>query len=109
MKTTITKYDFHHAFEVKQRQNQFSYEALDLLFEYLEQLEEDTETEFELDVVAICCEFSENHYEYIASNYNVDLSELDDEDDKKQAVEDYLQENSSLVGWVGDCCVYQQF
>lgn len=37
------------------RGKQFSYEALQALYSYLEDLGED----YELDVIALCCEFSE--------------------------------------------------
>jgi hypothetical protein len=58
MKTTVNSYDFHRAFETS-RPNNFSYEGLNCLFEYLENLEQDTGEEMELDVIAICCDFTE--------------------------------------------------
>ncbi|MDL2272819.1 hypothetical protein LJC23_07310 [Desulfovibrio sp. OttesenSCG-928-I05] len=59
MKTTVTNYDFHRAFADMNRQNNFSPAALDGLFEYFEMLEEDMGEELELDVIAICCEYTE--------------------------------------------------
>lgn len=58
MKTTVSLYEFREAFR-KIRPNNFSYEGLEALFDFLEQLEEDTGQEMELDVIAICCDFSE--------------------------------------------------
>ena len=58
MKQTINEYQFRRAFE-KCRPNNFSYEGLTALYDYLQQYEEDTETELELDVIGLCCEFSE--------------------------------------------------
>lgn len=59
MKQTVYRNDFHDAFVRMGRGNQFTSEGLDALYDYITQTEEDTETETELDVIAICCEFSE--------------------------------------------------
>ena len=56
--TTVTSNAFHDAFN-KMRPNQFSYDALDAMFEYLEDLSEDIGEPLELDVIAICCEWVE--------------------------------------------------
>ena len=58
MKTTATITDFIDAFE-KLRPSNFSYEGLESLYNYLTDYEQDTGTEIELDVVALCCEYSE--------------------------------------------------
>ena len=57
MKQSINIYDFQEAFRL--RPNNFSNDGLRALFEYLEYLEEDIGEEFELDVIAICCEYTE--------------------------------------------------
>ena len=56
--TTVTSNDFHDAFN-KMRPNQFSYDALDAMFEYLEDLSEDIGEPFKLDVIALACEWVE--------------------------------------------------
>ena len=58
MKTPVNKTDFINAFK-KLRPSNFSYEGLDALYDYLENLEQDTGEELELDVVAFCCSYSE--------------------------------------------------
>ena len=60
MKQTVNSSDFVDAFRTHNRMDQFSYEGLKALFEYLEQYEEDTGEETELDVIAICYDFSEH-------------------------------------------------
>jgi len=50
---------FQDAFRSMGRSNQFSYEALRALFDYLEEIEADSGQEMELDVIALCCEFME--------------------------------------------------
>ena len=59
MKKTIDKYDFINEFEKYGRGNQFTRAGLIALFEYLEQYEEDAEEQIELDVIGLCCEYTE--------------------------------------------------
>lgn len=59
MKTTINEHDFIEAFKDAGRENQFSREGLIALFDYLEELEQETGEETELDVIALCCRFAE--------------------------------------------------
>lgn len=60
MKETVTVYRFRDAFmQSDTYKNNFSYEGLHALFEYFEQLEDDIGEEIELDVVAICCDYTE--------------------------------------------------
>ena len=59
MKKTINFYDFERAFIDMGRENQFSYEGKKALFEYLEEYEELSGHEIELDVIALCCEYTE--------------------------------------------------
>lgn len=108
MKTTVSIYDFRDAFG-KVRPDNFSYEALGHLFEYLERMEEDTGEEMELDVIAICCEFSEDTWEQIADQYGLDLEKYESEEEKQEAVADYLSDQGVYIGEVGDCIVYRQF
>ena len=64
MKKTINFYNFERAFETDTYNDHFSYEGKKALFEYIEEYEESTGEEIELDVVALCCEYVE--YENIA-------------------------------------------
>jgi len=56
--TTVTSNAFHDAFNAM-RPNQFSYDALEAMFNFFEELSEDMGEPFELDVIAICCEWIE--------------------------------------------------
>ena len=109
MKQTVSKYDFEQAFSDAGRENQFSYEARNLLFDWFEQYEDDCDTEVELDVIAICCEYDEDDWEDIADNYGIDLSDCEDDDEREQAVEDYLQENTMFIGKTSGTMVYASF
>ena len=98
MKQSINNSQFHNAFHSMGRGDQFSYEALDLIFDYIESLESDTGEEYELDVIAICCEFAESTVDEVISNYSLDISECNDESDKHALVSDYLEYNTILLG-----------
>lgn len=78
MKRSVNFYDFERAFERYEREN-FSYDGLKALFNYLEEYEDDTGEELELDVIALCCEFSEydslNEYN---ESYNKDYKTIDE-------------------------------
>jgi len=59
MKQTINVFQFRDAFlKSDTYKNNFSYDGLTALFDYLEEVESCT-SEMELDVVAICCDFQE--------------------------------------------------
>lgn len=54
MKKTITKDEFKREFKGYNRENQYSSYALEKIFDYLEEFEEATGEEIELDVIALC-------------------------------------------------------
>ena len=103
-------YQFREAFRLAGRGDQFSYEGLEVLFDYLEELSEDTGEPIEFDVVALCCEYYEASIEELIEQYNIDVSEADgDEDEIKAIVEEYLQDNTIICGEVSDGFVYAAF
>lgn len=75
MRATINLYQFRDAFQRMGRSNQFSYEGLEVLFNGLEEYEEDAGEELELDVIGLCCDFVEMTEEEISRSYNVNLEE----------------------------------
>ena len=79
MKKTVNLWNFQDAFRDMNRQDNFSYEGQKALFEYLECYEEETEQEIELDVIALCCEFTEyeNIKEYNEA-YNENAEDIQD-------------------------------
>ena len=110
MKTTVTFSDFVDAFRQAGRQDNFSYDGLRALFDYLEEVERDIGEEFELDPIALCCDYAEDDAESIAEHYGIDLSDCEDADDIDEAVQDYLAENTGLVARLpGGVFVYEQF
>ena len=62
---TITKSDFTAEFHRAGRGNQFTHKGLLALYDYLEDYEVSTGESIELDVIAICCDYTE--YESLES------------------------------------------
>lgn len=66
------------------------------LIEYLEELERDTGTEIELDVIGLCCEYDEYPS---ALEYLEDIG-IEDYDDEDAAIE-YLEEHTDVIKFDG--------
>lgn len=109
MKTTVSRYDFERAFADAGRKDQFSYEGLSVLFDYLEDYEEQTGEEIELDVVTLCCDYCEDSWQSIAENYGIEYDENENEDEGRQIVFDYLSDRTSVVGETANGFVYAAF
>lgn len=95
--TINTVSSFRDEFRACGRADQFSYEALGILFDYLEAYEMDSGEEIELDVIAICCDFSEDTPEAIAQSYDIDIEGMDE----GQALDEViatLEANGAYVG-----------
>lgn len=88
--TVNTVSNFRDEFRACGRADQFSYEALGILFDYLEAYEMDTGEEIELDVVSICCDYSEDSPESIRDQYAIEGDEAE--------VIATLEENCAYVG-----------
>ena len=79
MKKTINEDQFVQAFKDYGRENQFSREALKALFEYIEEYEDSTGEEIELDVIGLCCEFTEyEDLEAFQNAYSAEYKTLED-------------------------------
>lgn len=95
---------FRDAFHAVGRGTQFSYEALGLLFDYFEEMDDSQE----LDVVAICCEYNEDGFKDIADAYSVDIDGMTEEQIIHTVME-YLQDNTCVVGSTASSIIYAQF
>jgi hypothetical protein len=91
--TQVTKSSFIDAFKLSSRKDQFSYDALEAIYEYLEDYSQDSGEDVELDIVAICCDWVEMTWQEVADQYNVDLSDVVEED-KADAVWDFLTDET---------------
>ena len=81
MKQSVTRFDFVDWFRGSDTyKRNFSYDGLNSLFDYFEELEEDMGQEIDFDPIAICCEFSEyeNLNEIKESYSSVEINNIDD-------------------------------
>lgn len=75
---TLRLSDFTNAFRNSDRAEQFSYEALELIFDYIEEYEDSTGEKVEFDMIGLCCEWAEEDAATLAQYYDFDSAELDD-------------------------------
>ena len=99
MKQSVNMYDFERAFKNFERMNNFSYDGLKALFEYLEDYEEDTGEEIELDVIALCCDYME---------YD-SLKEYNDDYGTKYSEIDAIQDDTTLIKIDDNSFIIQQY
>ena len=79
---TVSFSDFVEEFRNCGREDQFSYEGKKALFDYLEELSEDIGEAIELDVIAICCDFTEyDSLEKFLDDYSVAIGDINDIND----------------------------
>ena len=105
MKQTVTEFQFVESFRHAGRETQFSVNARRALFAHLEDYEDSTGTELELDPIGICCEFAE--YPTALEAAKVYGLELRGDDDESRAL-DWLREKTQVVEFEGGL-VIQQF
>ena len=97
---------FRDQFKQCGRGDQFSYEALGLLFDYLNE----SGSDLELDVVAICCDFAENTPIEIAKDYSLYIDDSMSEGEIRDLVEEFLNDNTSIAGETDSgAFIYVQF
>lgn len=106
--TITSASQFRDCFHKAGRGNQFSYNGLAILFEHLDQLSEELDEPWEMDVIAICCDYAEDTAESIASDYDLDIDGLDD-GEINDAVIAMLEDNGAYVGSTDESIVYRQF
>jgi hypothetical protein len=106
---TVDFHTFHNAFMRAGREAQYSYQGLRGLFDHLEQLADDTGVDMELDVVAICCDYTEGTFKVVASDYGIDISECADDDEIRETVLDYLNDETMVAWSDDDTVVYAAF
>ena len=86
---TLNKHQFIDSFKSWETySNNFSYEGLELLYDWIDESGEDEE----LDVVAFCCDFTESDVATIIQDYV-----LPQDASFNDALE-YIQENSVVIG-----------
>ena len=110
MKETVRSvYRFREAFAEAGRKEQFSYEGLEILFNHLEEFEEMTGEEIELDVIAICCEYAEEDFNAILTQHdNLELNP--EEADPLEDICEQMREYCGFAEYTSEnTIVYRQY
>ena len=90
--------EFTDAFQI--RKDNFTYEGKRALFDYLERLEKDCGEPIELDVIALCCEYSEyENLKEFQENYS---------SDDFKTIED-IENNTTVIKVTEDLFIIQNF
>lgn len=101
MKQTINLYQFRDAFQRMDRGDQFSYEGLEALYNYLEEVN----PEYDLDVIALCCDFSQCSLNEFLDSFDVELEDADLtklDEAKKDAIAHFIEYNGYWFQFVED-------
>ena len=107
---TVNFSDFCDAFRAMGRNENFSYDGKRALFDMLEEYSDDTGVPCELDVIALCCEFSELSLDELIDQYMIDISDCDDEDARRECAIEYLEMNAGWVQWLDNgSVIFQEF
>jgi hypothetical protein len=104
MKQTLTKQNFIDAFNNSYRKDNFSYQGLEKLFDYFEQFEEETGEQIELDIIAICCDFTEyENINELKKEYEIPSNLSNDK------IIEYLNERTQVICFEKNCILIQRY
>lgn len=94
MKMTITQSDFRNQFEYMNRAENFSYNGLAALYDYLEDINPD----YDLDVIELCCTYTE-------------FSDLDEYNKNYEPVEsiDDIENCTTVIRLSGDAFIIENY
>jgi hypothetical protein len=111
MKMTIGFSQFCGAFNDTYK-NSFSYNGKRALYDYLEEYEESTGEQVELDTVALCCDYSEHESAHAcALEYTVDktlgVSQDDTAEDTEKIAREWLEDRTTVIDVTGGGVIIQ--
>lgn len=103
--TTIDNaYQLEQLFRECGRENHFSYEGFNALYDYLDEYSNEMDKPFEVDVIALCCDFTEysdweelyNNYSYSYNNKSKTFEELE-EDCELDEFKEWVNERTTVI------------
>lgn len=93
----VTKSMFRDEFHRAGRGDQFSYEALGGMYDYLEEISEQCpDVDFEMDVVGLCCQYVESTIKEALESYGI-------------ATLDEFREQTTIIWEDEENVLYEQF
>ena len=109
-------YQFEAAFKEAGRSDQFTWQGLQALFTWLEEYSESTGESVDLDVVALCCDYTEcesieEFMEQYGEYSDIDMQEFSEADESEQLdmIRDYLNDRTSVVSCTDTCILFGAF
>ena len=116
---TVNAGDLYHLACKMNRGENFGYNGWRAIGDYLESLSDDTGENIEIDIVAICCEYSsaesaEGVFMEFAYEHGIDLPTMEewgdmDEDEKLETIDEFLRHETSVVICEDDLIIWQAF
>lgn len=103
--TTIDNaYQLEELFRKYGRENHFSYEGFNALYDYLDEYSDEMNEPFEVDVIALCCDFTEysdweelyNNYSYSYNDKSKTFEELE-EDGELDNFKEWVQDRTTVI------------
>ena len=102
--TVDNAYQLEQLFKECGRENQFSYEGFNALYDYLDDYSEQVGEDFKVDVIALCCDFTEysgweelyNNYSYSYNNESKTFEELE-EDGELDDFKEWVQDRTTVI------------
>src|SRR5690606_2068890 len=93
------------------RLDQFSRYGWEQIYDYLDNLSDDLDNDIKVDYIGICCEYSEyTSIEDFLKDYNVDdIEDCEDDEEKLEAIREYLEYNTEVICCEEDCILFQDF
>ena len=106
MLMTINLSDFRTEWAKSSRAESFSYEGLEILFDFLEEVEPD----HDLDIVALDCAYAESNLEDLIRDYGYAMDAEEEEELTLEAFANYIGRESTVLGITPQgTIVYVQF
>jgi hypothetical protein len=97
MKETLTRYDFIDSMQ-KYASGSFSYEGLEMLFDFLTEVENDSGIEVEFDPICFRSDFAESSVNDICSDYGIEIEEGLSESEIFDKVVKILGDKTYVIG-----------
>lgn len=98
--------DYKRVSTLENQNGNFTYKGLRALFEYLDELSEDTGENITLDVIALCCDYNEykDLDEYLNDYPNNHEPKQEDETNEEfiNRIEEEINENTTLIKFDDD-------
>ena len=95
----LNEWDFVRAFDEADRSENFSRPARVALYNWLDELSEDTGENIKLDVIALCCEFTEYSEAELVTEYQDHSGEEpgDDEDETLENALEFFNDQTTVI------------